>query len=120
MRSFCIYCANSKPEAHQICGSCFVIPETHADLIYSIIMCHSTDDPHLNFLDIREIEALCEDIRKGNKIQVSPQVFYQAEEAYRAVRSLESPQLINKFSEISSPVLMVILALVLVGFIFGA
>jgi len=82
-------------------------------------MCYSMDDPHLNFLSIGEIEALCEDIRKGNKIQVSPQVFAQAEEAYSAVRSLESPQLINKFSEISTPILMVISALVLVGFIFG-
>lgn len=120
MKSFCIYCGKSKPEAHQVCGTCFVIPETHADLIYSIIMCYSTDDPHLNFLSIGEIEALCEDIRKGNKIQVSPQVFEQAEDAYSAVRSLESPQLINKFSEISTPILMVISALVLVGFIFGA
>jgi len=83
-------------------------------------MCYSTDDPHLNFLSIGEIEALCEDIMKGNKIQVSPQVFEQAEEAYSAVRSLESPQLINKFSEISSPILMIMFALVLVGFIFGA
>jgi len=120
MKSFCIYCANSKPEAHQICGSCFVIPETHADLIYSIIMCYSTDDPHLNFLSIGEIEALCEDIRKGNKIAVSPQVFDQAEEAYSAVRSMESPQLMHKLAKISSPVRLVIFALVLVGFIFGA
>ncbi len=82
-------------------------------------MCYCTDDPHLNFLSIGEIETLCEEIGKGNKIEVSPHVFAQAEEAYSAVRSLESPQLINKFSGISSPILMVMLALVLVGLIFG-
>ncbi len=120
MKSYCIYCGNSKPKAHQICGSCFAIPEKHEDLIYSIIMCYSTDDPHLNFLSIGKIEALCEEIRKGNKIEVSPHVFSQAEEAYSAVRSIESPQLINKFSKISSPILMLTLALVLVGLIFGA
>lgn len=120
MKSYCIYCGNSKPKAHQICGSCSAIPEKHEDLIYSIIMCYSTDDPHLNFLSIGEIEALCEEIGKGNKIEVSPQVFAQAEEAYSAVKYLESPQLINKISRISSPILMVMLLLVLVGVIFGA
>ena len=120
MKSFCIYCGNSKPEAHQICGSCFATPETHEDLIYSIIMCFSADEPHLNFLSIGEIEALCEEVRKGNKIEVSPEVFAQAEEAYSAVRSMGSPQLINKFSRNSSPILMVILALVIVGLVFGA
>ncbi|PCJ36749.1 MAG: hypothetical protein COA75_05690 [Cellvibrionales bacterium] len=82
-------------------------------------MCYSTDDPHLNFLSIGEIEALCEEIMKGNKMEVSPQVFEQAEEAYSAVRSLESPQLIHKLAKISSPIQMIIFALVLVGFIFG-
>lgn len=122
MKSYCIYCGNSKPKAHQICGSCFAIPEKHEDLIYSIIMCYSTDDPHLNFLSIGEIEAVCEVIRTGEKIEVSPQVFAQAEEAYSAIRSIESPQLINKFSKISSPMLipMLVLALALVGLIFGA
>ena len=120
MKSFCMYCGNSEPDAHQICGSCFAIPETHKDLIYSIIMCHSPDEPHLNFLSIGEIEELCEEIRKGNKVEVSPQVFSQAEEALSAVRSLGSPQLISKFSRISSPILMVMLAMLLVGIIFGA
>ncbi len=119
MKSFCIYCGNSKPEAHQICGSCAAIPETHEDLIYSIIMCYSADEPYLNFLSIEEIEALCEEIGEGNKIEVSPQVFTQAEEAYSAVRSMESPPLLNKFSRYSSPIQMVILALVLLGLIFG-
>jgi hypothetical protein len=82
-------------------------------------MCYSADDPHLNFLSIGEIEALCEEIRKGYKIEVSPQVFAQAEEAYSAVKYIESPQLINKFSGISSPILMIMLALVLAGLIFG-
>lgn len=120
MKSFCMYCGNSKSEAHQICGACFAIPETHQDLIYSIIMCHSPDEPHLNFLSIGKIEGLCEEIKKGNKIEVSPQVFSQAEEAYSAVRSIGSPQLIRKFARISSPMLMVMLAMLLVGVIFGA
>jgi len=119
MKSFCIYCGNSKPEALQICGSCFAIPEIHEDLIYSIIMCYSADDPHLNFLSIGEIEALCEEVGKGNKIEVSSQVFAQAEEAFSAVRSLGSPQLIDKFARNSSPIIMVILALVVLGLIFG-
>ncbi len=120
MKSFCMYCGNSKPEAHQICGACFAIPETHQDLIYSIIMCHSSGEPHLNFLSIEEIERLCEEIKKGNKIEVSPQVFSQAEEAYSAVRSIGSPQLISKFAKISSPMFMIMLAMLLVGIILGA
>jgi len=120
MKSFCIYCGNSKPEAHQICGSCGTTPETHEDLIYSIIMCFSENEPYLNFLSIKEIEALCEEIKKGNKIKVSPQVFAQAKEAYSAVRSLGAPPLLNKFSKYASPIQMVILVLVVLGLIFGA
>lgn len=83
-------------------------------------MCHSPDEPHLNFLSIEAIERLCEEIKKGNKIEVSPQVFSQAEEAYSAVRSIGSPQLISKFAEVSSPMFMVMLAMLLVGIILGA
>lgn len=120
MKSFCIYCGNSKPEAHEICGSCDAIPETHKDLIYSIILCHSANEPYLNFLDIEEIEAICEQIRKGEKINVKPEVFAQAAEAYSAVRSLQSPPILNKFSKYSSPLQIIILVLVLLGLIFGA
>ncbi|MEH6345955.1 MAG: hypothetical protein V7785_12770 [Bermanella sp.] len=120
MKSFCIYCGNSKPEAHEICGSCDVTPETHEDLIYSIIMCYSADEPYLNFLSFEEIEALCEEIGKGEKIKVKPEVFAQAKEAYSAVRSLGSPPILNKFSRYSSPINIVILVLVLLGLIFGA
>jgi len=119
MKSFCIYCGNSKPEAHQICGSCGATPETHDDLIYSIIMCHSEDQPYLNFLSMKEIEELCEEIAKGNKIEVTSQVFAQASEAYSAVKSLGSPPLLNKFSKYASPIQMVILVLVVLGLIFG-
>jgi hypothetical protein len=120
MKSFCIYCGNSKPEAHQICGSCAATPETHDDLIYSIIMSYSADEPYLNFLSIEEIEALCEDIGKGEEIKVNPEVFTQAKEAYSAVRSMESSPLLSKFSRNASPLHMVILVLVLLGLIFGA
>mgnify|MGYP000437772796 CR=1 FL=1 len=119
MKSFCIYCGNSKPEAHQICGSCAATPETHEDLIYSIIMCYSEDEPYLNFLSIEEIEALCEEISNGEKIKVSPQVFAQAKEAYSAVKSMGSPPLLSKFPRNASPIQIVILALVLLGLIFG-
>ena len=120
MKSFCIYCGNSKPEAHEICGSCGATPVTHEDLIYSIIMCFSADEPYLNFLSLEEIEALREEIGKGEKIKVTAQVFAQAKEAYSAVRSLESPPLLSKFSRTSSPLQIVILVLVLLGLIFGA
>ncbi len=120
MKSFCIYCGNSKPEAHQICGSCGATPETHEDLIYSIIMCHSAHEPYLNFLSIEEIEVLCEEIRKGNKIKVSLEVFAQAQEAYSAVMSLGSPPLLKKFARYASPIQMLILVLVVLGLIFGA
>ncbi len=119
MKSFCIYCGNSKAEAHQICGSCAATPVTHEDLIYSIIMSYSADEPYLNFLSIEEIEALCEEIGSGGKIEVSPQVFAQAKEAYSAVRSMGSPPLLSKFSRKASPMHMVILVLVLLGLIFG-
>ena len=119
MKSICIYCGKTKPKAHEICGACFSVPETHEDLIHSIIMCYSADEPYLNFLSIDELEMRQEEIRKGNRIKVDPQVFSQAEEAYSAVKSLAAPQLINKFSRISSPVLMAILALVLLGLILG-
>jgi len=82
-------------------------------------MCHSEDQPYLNFLSLEEIEALCEEISKGNKIKVSPQVFSQAKEAYSAVRSLGSPPILNKFSKYASPIQMVILVLVVLGLIFG-
>ncbi len=119
MKSFCIYCGNSKHQAHQICGACAATPESHEDLIYSIIMSYSEDEPYLNFLSIEEIEALCEEIGKGNKVKVSPQIFAQAAEAYSAVRSMESSPLLSKFSRNSSPIHIIILALVLLGLIFG-
>ncbi|MBV1884081.1 MAG: hypothetical protein KUG82_20745 [Pseudomonadales bacterium] len=119
MKSVCINCGTTKPKAHEICGSCFFVPETHEDLIHSIIMCYSAEEPHLNFLSIEELDMRQEEIQKGNKIKVDPQVFSQAEEAFSAVKSLDAPQLIHKFSRISSPVFMVILALMLVGLILG-
>lgn len=120
MKCFCMYCGNDKPEAHEVCGSCGAIPETHEDLIYSIIMCYSANEPYLNFLSIEEIEALCEEIEKGHKVKVKPEVFAQAAEAYSAVRSLGSPPLLNKFARTASPLHVVIVVLVLLGFIFGA
>ena len=65
MKSICIYCGREKPKAHQICGSCFTIPESHEDLIYSIVMCYSHDEPHLNFLSLDEFELLQEKIKNG-------------------------------------------------------
>jgi len=120
MKSICIYCGKNKPKAHEICGSCFSVPETHDDLIYSIIMCHSNEEPHLNFLSIDELEEQQEEIQKGNKIIVSPQVFSQAEEAYSAVKSVGAPQLISAFSRISLPILILILVMALLGLVFGA
>ena len=120
MKSFCIYCGNSKPEAHEKCESCGAIPVTHEDLINSIIMCHSENEPYLNFLSMEEIEALREEIKKGEKIKVSPQVFAQAQEAYSAVGSLRSPPILNKFARYSSTLQIIILVLVLLGLIFGA
>ena len=103
MKSFCIYCPNPKPEAHEICDSCGATPESHEDLIYSIIMCHSADQPYLNFLSMKEIEALREKIANGEKVKVSPQVFNQAQEAFSAVKSLSSPPRLNKFARYASP-----------------
>ncbi len=120
MKSFCIYCGNSKPEAHEICGACGATPVTHEDLIYSIILCHSEGEPYLNFLSLEEIEALREEIAKGNKMEVSPQVFNQAQEAFSAVKSMGSPPLLNKFARHTSRLHIIILVLVLLGLIFGA
>jgi hypothetical protein len=55
MLSVCIYCGKNKSEALDECGECLRAPNSHNDVIYSIIMSYSEEEPYLNFIDIDEI-----------------------------------------------------------------
>ncbi|MEH6651753.1 MAG: hypothetical protein V7707_17170 [Motiliproteus sp.] len=95
-------------------------PYSHIDVINSIIMCFSEDDPYLNFLSMDEIEEFRESIIIGSAINVKQKTFREAEEAYNAVGSLDSPQALKFFAKISHPVMTVMFLLFIVFVITGS
>ncbi len=78
-------------------------------------MSHSPSDPHLNFLNLRELEKQRKHIKEGEKFVVSPEIFAQAEEAYGAVRSMQAPRFISRLAKMSLLSWYVLLAMVLFG-----
>ena len=119
MLSVCLYCGKNKSKALDECGHCLKAPNSHRDIIHSIILSHSEDEPYLNFLTLDEIDNHRELIRQGIPFQIGVETFREAEDAYSAVRSMHGPQAIEYFSTISQPVLFVILMLFIAFFLFG-
>ena len=120
MISVCIYCGRDKPEALNECEECLRIPNSHTDVIYSIIMSYSDEEPYLNFIDIDEIEVFRESIINGSTFKIEQETFREAEEAYSAVESMGSPQVLKYFSKISQPVMMVVLLIFIAFLLMGA
>ena len=116
----CIYCGQYKSKALDACGECHRTPESHTDEIHSIILCFSEMEPHLNFLRREEIEELRESILEGTELKVKPDIFSQAEEAYSAVNSITSPQLLTYFAKIANPKMGMVLLLIAAIILFGA
>lgn len=119
MISVCIYCGRNKSKALVECEECLRTPDLHTDVINSIIMCFSEEDPYLNFLSMDEIEELRNSIINGSAIKVQHETFRQAEEAYSAVGTLDSPQALKYFSKMSHPrvavMFLLFIALVIIG-----
>lgn len=109
MISVCIYCGKNKREALEACEACCRAPNSHREVIQSIIMCFSDTEPYLNFLSLDEIEAIRIKIMDGTSIHISPDVFNRAEEAYGAVRSNNGPKVIQYFSTMSFPIVIVVI-----------
>lgn len=118
MINVCIYCGNNKHEALEICGSCGQAPQSHTEVIHSIILCFSETEPYLNFLSLEEIELIREKIIANTPITISSTIFSRAEEAYSAVKSNSGPKAMQYFANISFPIIVVvfitILAIVLI------
>lgn len=91
------------------CAACRRLPSSHRDIIHSIILCFSETEPYLNFLSLEEIERIQRKILEGAVIQISPDIFQRAEEAYSAVELNKGPKLIQSFSKISSPMIAIII-----------
>lgn len=117
MINVCIYCGNNKTMALEECASCCRSPSSHREVIHSIILCFSETEPYLNFLSIEEIEEIQKRIVEGALIEISPDVFHRAEEAYSAVELNNGPKLIQRFSKISSPMIAIII-LTMLAFLF--
>jgi len=113
MINVCIYCGKNKSEALEACESCFRSPNSHIDVIHSIVLCFSETEPYLNFLSLEEIEEIREKIIDGALINITPNVFNRAEEAYRAVKSNSGPKVMQYFANISLPITTVILITIL-------
>jgi hypothetical protein len=96
-----------------VCESCLRTPNSHSDVIHSIIMCFSETEPYLNFLSLEEVEVIREKIVDGVVININSDVFKRAEEAYSAVRSTSGPKAMQYFATISFPVIAVVLITVL-------
>ena len=120
MISVCIYCGSNKTKALDECGECLRMPHSHTDVINSIIMCFSEEDPYLNFLSMDEIEEHRESIINGAVIKLKQQTFIEAEEAYNAVGTLDSPQALKYFERISHPVMLIMFLLFLALVVMGA
>lgn len=117
MINICIYCGSNKSMALEECGSCGRSPSSHREVINSIILCFSETEPYLNFLSLEEIDEIKTEIEEGALIEISPDVFQRAEEAYSAVQLNEGPKLIQSFSKISSPMIAIII-LTMLAFLF--
>jgi hypothetical protein len=91
------------------CASCGRSPSSHRDIIHSIILCFSETEPYLNFLSLEEIENIQSSIVNGVSIEISPDIFDRAEEAFAAVELNNGPKLIQRFSKISSPLIAIII-----------
>ena len=121
MMSVCIYCGKDKLIALEECESCSRRPESHNDVIYSIILSFSETEPHLNFLTIDKIEEIRKDVLQGYPINVKDDVFMLAEEAYSAARIVDSPQLIKYFTntDMTAPILFGALVILVISFVMG-
>jgi hypothetical protein len=108
MINVCIYCGKNKTMALEECPSCCRSPNSHVDVIHSIILCFSETEPYLNFLCLEEIEEMREKIVNGDSIDIKIDVFNKAEEAYNAVKSNNGPKAIQYFSNISLPIIAVV------------
>lgn len=113
MINVCIYCGKNKAKALEECESCFSSPNSHRDVIHSIIMCFSETEPYLNFLCIEEIEEIRKKIVDGSSIKINSEVFNSAEEAYSAVKSNSGPKAIQSLSDKSVPITAVAFLIVL-------
>jgi hypothetical protein len=120
MRSVCIYCGGDKLKALDECSECKSVPESHPDVIHSIILSHSADEPYLNFIALDDIEAFREAIISGLPLHIDPRIFREAEEAYRAAGTMGSPQALKYFAGISHPVLVVTLFVFIAFVLLGA
>ena len=98
------------------CASCFSSPNSHLDVIHSIILCFSETEPYLNFLSLDEVEGLRKKIIEGSSIDISTDVFTKAEEAYSAVKSNSDLKVMQYFSTISLPIMGIILLTILATF----
>jgi len=108
MISVCIYCGKNKAKALETCPACACAPDSHEDVIHSIILSYSETEPYLNFLSLEDIEAQQQQILNGASIDIKKEVFTVAEEAYSAVSSNTGPRAIQYFSSISIPIILVI------------
>ena len=109
MLSVCIYCGHDKTVALSECASCARSPGSHRDVIRSIVLSYSETEPYLNFLSLTEIEAYQQQIIEGSPVEIPPEVFKSAEEAYSAVSATKGPKLIQRFSDVSVPIICIIL-----------
>ena len=113
MINVCIYCGQNKTEALEACESCSRTPDSHREVIHSILMCFSETEPYLNFLSLDEIEIIREKIIDGRAIHINSDVFKRAEEAYSAVKSNNGPKVIQYFANVSFPIITVVLITIL-------
>ncbi len=109
MFSVCIYCGENKPEALEACETCLKAPDSHSDVIHSIIMSYCEQETYLNFICADELEQFRQSVINGSPIKINPGTFREAEEAYSAVKSMRGPQALKHFSKISHPVMVVTL-----------
>lgn len=108
MLNVCIYCGHNKALALEECAVCKRSPDSHRDVIHSIVLCFSETEHYLNFLYQEEIEAIREKIQAGEAVKISPDVFNRAEEAYSAVELNTGPKAIQYFSNISLPIISIV------------
>jgi hypothetical protein len=109
MLSVCIYCGQNKAMALKTCASCTRAPNSHRDVIHSIILCYSDTEPYLNFVSLEELEVFRDEIKTGLAIDIDAELFQRAEEAFSAVNTADGPKLIQPFAKISVPVITFIL-----------
>ena len=94
------------------CASCARQPTSHIDVIHSIVLSFSETEPYLNFLSVDEIEEIREKIIDGFPLEIRPDIFRVAEEAYSAVELNRGPKVIQRFANISLPITAIVLILI--------